>query len=123
MSRPLDRVDVNAARIRRTVARSASVIASAKADLDKHQRWLHDHRLRWSEDLNAYERLFNRHRVVSSCKQIALSLILFVPSICFALLRKTTWLLGAFFSSGFSWIDAKARRLDLTCMVRFYPGG
>ncbi|MGH9549637.1 MAG: hypothetical protein ACRD3W_09685, partial [Terriglobales bacterium] len=38
------------------------------------------------------------------------------PSVCFALLRKTTWLLGTFFSSGFPWIAAKARRPGPPCI-------
>ena len=118
MSGPSDRVDT-VARVGGAVARSIRVVAAAQSDLKKHQRWLENHNSIWSGDCKAYDRLFNRRSATLACKRAAISALLFVPSTCFALARKTFHLCASSFARKVS--SVKSPRLTPSCSFKV-PG-
>ena len=116
---PLDIVhlfDATVAAVPAIVARSKQVVASTRADLDEHRRWLQRHHELCAEDLKRHQRRLRRRRVIGACKRVAITLVLLVPSLCMALLRGAVQdlisLSGLLWSSC-SWICAKARALGV----------
>lgn len=55
-----------------TVDRSRAAVASAKIDLDEHQRWLERHQELYSKAVKACERRLKRQSFIWSCKNTAL---------------------------------------------------
>jgi hypothetical protein len=114
VSDPLDITHLIAAKVaavKGTVARSNLIAVRAKEDLDQHQRWFERHRVLAAEDLKRHQRRLRRRRAIRACEQTAISLVLFVPSICVALFHGAIWVLiglGTLLSITGFWIDAKA---------------
>ena len=112
---PLDIVhlfDTKVAAVPAIVARSKQVVASTRADLDEHRRWLQRHHELCAEDLKRHQCRLRRRRVIGACKRVAITLVLLAPSLCMALLRGAVQdlisLSGLLWSSC-SWIGAEAR--------------
>jgi hypothetical protein len=94
------------------VARSKQVVASTRADLDEHCRWLQRHHKLCAKDLKRHQRRLRRRHVIGASKRVAITLVLLVPSLCMALLRgavQNLISLSRMLGSGCSWIGAKAR--------------
>lgn len=128
MSDPLDITQLIAAKVaavKGTVARSKIVADWANDDLEKHRRWLQRQRELAAADLKGHRRRVRRRRAIQTCEQMALSLVLLVPSICMAVFRGAIWLLtglGTLLSSSGSWIGAKARGLGVWLADKIWLG-
>jgi hypothetical protein len=128
VSDPLDITQLIAAKVaavKGTVARSKIVADWANDDLEKHRRWLQRQRELAAADLKGHRRRVRRRRAIQACEQMALSLVLLVPSICMAVFRGAIWLLtglGTFLSSSGSWIGAKARGLGVWLADKIWLG-
>lgn len=128
MSDPLDITQLIAAKVaavKGTVARSKIVADWANDDLEKHRRWLQRQRELAAADLKGHRRRVRRRRAIQACEQMALSIVLLVPSICMAVFRGAIWLLtglGTFLLSSGSWIGAEARGLGVWLADKIWLG-
>jgi hypothetical protein len=88
-----DQVEVKVARAKRAFKRSTKILGTARGELQDHQRWLDNHRVAWSKEVERDRRLLKRKEVIWTCKRLALGMLL-LPFFAFvALLRQTIWIL------------------------------
>jgi len=80
LSNLLDQVEAKVVRAKRAFRRSTYIIAAARDELERHQRWLDRHRAAWAEDMKRYHRLLDRKISLRPFTRFAVSLILSMPS-------------------------------------------
>ncbi|MGC2409571.1 MAG: hypothetical protein WA441_06170 [Methyloceanibacter sp.] len=84
--------------VKKTIARSKDLIASATEELNQHNRWLKSYLASEKRDQEKYarwlkrqqvmhRRQLQRQRMIRSCKQFAWACVFFVRSVCLILLK------------------------------------
>jgi len=118
-------IDAKVTASRRTVVRSKQLADAAKDDLTTHEQWLEGHRQRSQQDLERHQRRLRFRRMFETGKRVAISVVLFVPSVCIALYRGVARSLRAIDElafAGCSWIGAKAYGLGRSLIGAFASG-
>jgi hypothetical protein len=71
-------VDANVARANQAVAQSKDAIALTNKRLDRHEEWLHHHRILWEKDFQRCKRVIKRKLTLLAIKRYLILVVTFI---------------------------------------------